>query len=98
MTDAGRDHSRNAALDGLRGVAALVVVGGHLVMASAPALALAVDTRTTPVDSTLGRAFLVTPLHVLWGGNEAVIVFFVLSGFVLALPQARGRPFSARSY
>lgn len=27
-----------------------------------------------------------TPLHLLWAGKEAVYVFFVLSGFVLALP------------
>ena len=27
-----------------------------------------------------------TPLHALWGGHEAVIFFFVISGFVLALP------------
>src|SRR5207248_5294116 len=27
-----------------------------------------------------------TPLHAFWGGHEAVIFFFVISGFVLALP------------
>ena len=27
-----------------------------------------------------------SPLHVLWAGGEAVLVFFVLSGFVLTLP------------
>jgi peptidoglycan/LPS O-acetylase OafA/YrhL len=27
-----------------------------------------------------------TPLRLTWAGNEAVLVFFVLSGFVLALP------------
>jgi peptidoglycan/LPS O-acetylase OafA/YrhL len=31
-----------------------------------------------------------TPLHILWAGPEAVIVFFVLSGFVLSLPVAHG--------
>ncbi|MGH3615561.1 MAG: acyltransferase family protein [Pseudonocardia sp.] len=29
-----------------------------------------------------------TPLHLLWAGTEAVFVFFVLSGLVLALPVA----------
>ena len=27
-----------------------------------------------------------TPLHLVWGGTEAVFLFFVLSGFVLTLP------------
>jgi peptidoglycan/LPS O-acetylase OafA/YrhL len=27
-----------------------------------------------------------TPLHLIWAGKEAVYVFFILSGFVLALP------------
>jgi peptidoglycan/LPS O-acetylase OafA/YrhL len=27
-----------------------------------------------------------SPLHIFWAGREAVILFFVLSGFVLALP------------
>jgi len=30
-----------------------------------------------------------SPLHVLWNGNAAVHIFFVLSGFVLILPFAR---------
>lgn len=32
-----------------------------------------------------------TPLHLFWAGGEAVLVFFVLSGLVLALPYASGR-------
>lgn len=31
-----------------------------------------------------------TPLHLLWAGHEAVIFFFVLSGFVLSLPFFSG--------
>ena len=30
-----------------------------------------------------------TPLHLGWAGGEAVLVFFVLSGLVLALPHLR---------
>lgn len=30
-----------------------------------------------------------SPLHVAWGGGEAVYLFFVLSGFVLTLPFVR---------
>lgn len=41
---------------------------------------------------------LYTPLHLLWAGGEAVLVFFVLSGLVLALPAASGRRPCWRSY
>jgi peptidoglycan/LPS O-acetylase OafA/YrhL len=36
-----------------------------------------------------------TPIHLLWGGLEAVVVFYVLSGFVLAIPLLKT---SAPSY
>jgi peptidoglycan/LPS O-acetylase OafA/YrhL len=36
-------------------------------------------------------ALTYTPLHLLWDGQEAVILFFVLSGFVLALPTFNGK-------
>ena len=39
-----------------------------------------------------------TPLHLIWAGGEAVFVFFVLSGFVLALPSVSGRQVPWRSY
>lgn len=39
-----------------------------------------------------------TPLHFLFMGTEAVIVFFVLSGFVLSLPILQGRPLNLWSY
>jgi peptidoglycan/LPS O-acetylase OafA/YrhL len=42
--------------------------------------------------------FTFTPLHILWAGGEAVFVFFVLSGVVLALPALRGRHFSWIAY
>jgi peptidoglycan/LPS O-acetylase OafA/YrhL len=89
--------SRLSSLDGLRGVAALAVVLYHIALTS----------------STVARAYLhpaganysfpewllfYTPLHVFWAGREAVIVFFVLSGFVLALPAARGKRMVWRSY
>ncbi len=41
---------------------------------------------------------LYSPLHLIWAGGEAVFVFFVLSGLVLALPAAAGRRMQWRSY
>ncbi|GAA3772029.1 hypothetical protein GCM10022240_25160 [Microbacterium kribbense] len=49
------------------------------------------------VHSPLRYALIYTPLHLLWGGAEAVVVFFVLSGFVLAR-AIRSRSFSWYAY
>jgi peptidoglycan/LPS O-acetylase OafA/YrhL len=67
-------------LDSLRGLAALTVVLHHL------RLLWEGDTQSS---SVICRFFLdlVTPF-----GSEAVILFFVLSGFVLSLPAVNGRP------
>lgn len=88
-------HSRVTQLDGLRGIAALVVVACHVV-STLPGIGTAVnDDRST--DLTTAEAWAVfSPLHVLWNGTPAVHVFFVLSGFVLVLPFTR--PGAARSW
>lgn len=63
-------------------MAALVVVVHHCLLVS-PSLAAAYYGGDV-ADSPLRDALVYTPLHLLWGGAEAVVVFFVLSGFVLA--------------
>lgn len=72
------DHGpRLEALDSLRGLAALVVFSSHCVLCLQnlpPALDL---VRRTPLSL------------LLLGGHQAVILFFVLSGFVLYLPYTR---------
>lgn len=42
--------------------------------------------------------FVVTPLHTIWAGREAVLLFFVLSGFVLSIPFFNGRKLNYTSY
>ena len=80
----GRLHS----LDGLRGVAALIVVVHHSLL-TVPALG---DVYYGSAPSGATASILVfTPLHILWAGTEAVYVFFVLSGLVLILPMLRRR-------
>lgn len=64
------------ALDGLRGLAALVVVFRHAFNAMA-------------VPSDVRMALAQSPLAVLLNGQGAVQLFFVLSGFVLAGSLAR---------
>jgi peptidoglycan/LPS O-acetylase OafA/YrhL len=77
-------------LDGLRGLAALVVVLYHCLLASSVFFASADSATSTLPMSSVTWLLTYTPLHVIWAGPEAVIVFFVLSGFVLSLPVARG--------
>ncbi|WP_066293164.1 acyltransferase family protein [Arthrobacter sp. B6] len=81
-------NSRYTSLDGLRGVAALVVLVSHCCLAS-PLLALAVDSNGQGEFEPLVFWMTFTPLHLMWAGQEAVFVFFILSGFVLTLPFFR---------
>jgi peptidoglycan/LPS O-acetylase OafA/YrhL len=68
---------RDSHLDGLRGVAAIVVVATHSLAAFRPHLVFG-----TPTDWS-SWLFLRTPLAILTNGFGAVAVFFMLSGFVL---------------
>lgn len=75
---------RLPALDGMRGIAASIVVIYHVSLVARPFLQ----------TDTVGDAWwwiTETPLKLLTAGTEAVLVFFVLSGLVVALPTlARG--------
>jgi peptidoglycan/LPS O-acetylase OafA/YrhL len=65
-------NQRYHELDSLRGLASISVVLSHFVL-SLPHIFLTDQLRNTP-------------LHIFWAGHEAVILFFILSGFVLSLP------------
>jgi peptidoglycan/LPS O-acetylase OafA/YrhL len=76
---------RLAELDSLRGYAALIVVFHHFVYVFGP---------RTPVSgprhiSRFFEIFELSPLHFFIAGHEAVMLFFLLSGFVLSLPYWR---------
>ncbi|MBT2585625.1 acyltransferase [Arthrobacter sp. ISL-95] len=90
--------ARIPSLDGLRGVAAFVVLISHI-MLTFPAFAIAVyETGTTLTPGTWDWWITYTPLHMVWAGHEAVYVFFVLSGFVLTLPVIARESYSWRQY
>jgi peptidoglycan/LPS O-acetylase OafA/YrhL len=89
---------RIASLDSLRGIAALIVVANHcalifpsrLAQRRAPWLGGSWGDRWSWVDFT--------PLKLLFSGDQAVLVFFALSGFVLALTFKVADKWDFRSY
>src|ERR1700722_11258590 len=80
-------------LDSLRGLAAMQVLLGHC-LGIFPIFAGAEGATSNPVV----WALIYTPLHLFWNGAQAVIFFFVLSGFVLALPYFNHRAPFYESY
>jgi len=66
-------------LDGLRGMAAFVVFLFHAIMMA-------------PADSPVLRSLTTPVVRPFWDGPGAVMLFFVLSGFVLTLPYTGSRP------
>ena len=80
---------RYASLDALRGIAASVVVVDHCMMTFPTWSDVVLHGRhSTVLSALLGYP----PLSLLWAGDAAVKVFFVLSGFVLALLFMRPEP------
>ncbi|MBG6239562.1 peptidoglycan/LPS O-acetylase OafA/YrhL [Mycetocola sp. CAN_C7] len=75
-------RERMPALDGLRGVAAVVVLLYHLTLVARPHL----ESRPG-----VWEWLTQSPTKLLTAGTESVLVFFVLSGLVVALPALDGR-------
>lgn len=73
-------------LDAVRGLAALSVVIFHyfLALSASPENSLSSAYQLT-------RTLALTPLGIFWAGHQAVMLFFILSGFVLTLMLESGR-------
>ncbi|CAN5208930.1 hypothetical protein BH09ACT1_BH09ACT1_02510 [soil metagenome] len=78
---------RLRSLDGLRGVASLIVVFHHLSLTVPGISDVNLGSATSPPPTWSAAWWLTsTPAQLLVAGPEAVLVFFVLSGLVVALP------------
>lgn len=86
---------RIGSLDGLRGVAALIVVLYHCLLVT-PSLWDQIAGQ--PVRNTAQWILAYTPIRIVWAGGEAVWIFFVLSGFVLVRPYLAGRHLDSGRY
>lgn len=82
-----KTSSKLLALDGMRGLAAIVVALGHFFFGFAP------EIHGLQYQNTTGVGFAGTPFFAFFNGTAAVVFFFVLSGFVLSL-----KPLERRSY
>ncbi|HEY6159873.1 MAG TPA: acyltransferase [Bacteroidia bacterium] len=69
-------------LEGIRGIAAFMVLGHHFMLAFYPG---AYDNNPVRFHTkTLEHWYYASPLNVLTNGNFCVTIFFVLSGYVLS--------------
>jgi peptidoglycan/LPS O-acetylase OafA/YrhL len=91
-----KPSERLAALDGLRGLAALIVLAHHAMYTDAafPGTPGAGNVQTGSPMWWISY----TPLKLATAGWESVIVFFVLSGLVVSLPVVRKRGFDWVAY
>lgn len=86
---------RYESLDSIRGIAALAVVFSHMFIVF-PAFYSALSLQQN--NQLIVDLLAFTPLHLLWSGHEAVVLFFILSGFVLSLPYLNNRKLIYTNY
>lgn len=79
--NSGKNVPRIEALDGLRGIAAAIVVAYHYL--------LLMHWEVVPRRGMDVPIISDVPLSILWNGPFSVTVFFVLSGFVIAAAADR---------
>jgi peptidoglycan/LPS O-acetylase OafA/YrhL len=89
---------RIEALDSVRGIAAFIVVIHHCFL-TRPVFSDYFFTQwKTAATGPVSAFFMHTPARIVWSGYEAVTLFYVLSGLVLALPWVEGRALPYRGF
>jgi len=76
-------------IDGMRGLAVLMVLFSHLIVAFYPVLYPAPSLSNYSLNELLEQPLLVkifvfTPLNIIYNGPFAVSVFLLISGYVLS--------------
>lgn len=79
------DSKRLLALEGLRGVAAIIVVVYHILLMFWCAMIFGFDGNGGVQNMRFEDNLFASPLFALYSGTFAVAIFFVLSGFVLSI-------------
>jgi peptidoglycan/LPS O-acetylase OafA/YrhL len=82
------DTQKLLALESIRGIAAFVVVWWHFTSVLLPAV---INGPSLPAHGAFEQWIYQTPLSIFFAGNFAVVLFFVLSGFVLTYKFMAGR-------
>ena len=95
MTADRAAQTRLHALDGIRGVAATVVLVHHTLLTFPTFASIQYGA---PPQGAMSAALTHSPLHLVWAGPEAVLVFFVLSGLVLSAAADQRAGFSWTAY
>lgn len=71
-------------LEGIRGLAAIIVVLHHYILAFYPAMSSGDEKQIHNETSYFEEVMAQIPLNILYNGNFAVCIFFILSGYVLS--------------
>lgn len=71
-------------IEGIRGLAAIIVVLHHYTLAFYPALNFGNAQQAQIGNGNIELLFACSPLNIIYNGGFAVCIFFILSGYVLS--------------